>query len=96
MMAENNSLHREEVDNASQRRVDLVKLVFQLFHLVLAAAILLIGIVEFSVEPSIFDVFGRENYKTFPDDDQVSNSTGYLNVIRVQQRLVAVGNQLSC
>lgn len=54
--------------------MDLLKLVFQLFHLVLAAAILLIGVVEFSVEPSIFDVFGRANQQEFPIDYQVSYS----------------------
>ena len=38
----------------------LLKLLLQLFHLVLAAAILLVGVVEFSVEPTIFDVFGKK------------------------------------
>ncbi len=47
-------------DSADQKKLDLLKFVLQLFHLVLAAVILLVGIVEFSVEPSVFDVFGKE------------------------------------
>ena len=62
----NQDLSRESpengvTDHADQKRMDLLKFVFQLFHLVLAAVIFLVGVVEFSVEPTVFDVFGREN-----------------------------------
>lgn len=53
------------VDNGgsdNQKKLDLLKFILQLFHLVLAAALFLIGIVEFSVEPSVFDVFGKGNF----------------------------------
>lgn len=43
----------------SRRWKNLLQLFLQLFHLALAAAILLSGLVEFSAEPTIFDVFGN-------------------------------------
>ena len=46
-----------KVDDTSKRG-NFVQLIVQLFHLALAAGILLSGFAEFSVEPTIFDVFG--------------------------------------
>lgn len=48
-------------------RKDFLQLFFQLFHLALAAAILLTGFAEFSVEPTIFDVFGTRR-SAIPND----------------------------
>lgn len=46
-----------EGDEVSKRQP--WKLFWQLSHLVLATIVLLVGVIEFSVEPSIFDLFGR-------------------------------------
>lgn len=63
IMTESSKSSREEMDQ-DQRDFGsrkLFRLILQLFHLVLAAALFLVGVVEFSVEPSIFDVFGRKS-----------------------------------
>ena len=39
--------------------VKVLRILLQLLHLVLAASVFLVGLVEFSVEPPIFDVFGN-------------------------------------
>lgn len=55
---------------------ELLKLVLQLFHLILAASILLTGIAEFSVEPTIFDVFGKQEHRALIPKEVVSNVYG--------------------
>ncbi len=51
-----NSENRTTVDaNANGPRV--LKRVLQVFHFILALSVLVVGLVEFCVEPTIFDVF---------------------------------------
>ncbi len=47
-------------DGKHRGKKTLLKLFLQLLHLALAAAIFLIGIAEFSVEPNVFDIFGKK------------------------------------
>ena len=48
---------------------DIVSVVFQIVQLTLAGAILLTGVVEFSVEPPIFDVLGKKGERpSIPPD----------------------------
>ena len=42
-------------------RRKLLIMALQLFHLVLGAGIVVVGIIEFSAEPSLFDVFGKKS-----------------------------------
>ena len=42
----------------------MLRVLLQLFHLILAAGIFLVGIVEFSVETPIFDIFGRKGERS--------------------------------
>jgi hypothetical protein len=59
-MSETGAVGRLEADVGMSKSKNLLRLFLQLFHLVLAAAILMSGFAEFSVEPTIFDVFGAQ------------------------------------
>lgn len=47
-----------------EKKRSLLKLLVQLFHLAIAAVIFLVGVVEFSVELTIFDVFGKGDQRS--------------------------------
>lgn len=42
-------------------RREVLRTVLQVFHLAVAASLFLVGVAEFSLEPSIFDVFGKSS-----------------------------------
>lgn len=56
-------MSEKNTDDSGSGAKTLPKLILQLLHLVLSAVIMLVGIVEFSVEPSLFDVFGTKHEK---------------------------------
>jgi len=62
------SLLGSETLPAGGRCDKLVRLILQLFHLSLATGMLLMGIVEFSVESSVFDLFGSRDRSAVPKD----------------------------
>lgn len=52
------------VSGEREKKRSLLKLLVQLFHLVIAAVIFFVGVVEFSVESTIFDVFGKGDQRS--------------------------------
>ena len=50
----------EEVEHSWRKSV-IPKKLLQAFHFALAVGIFVIGLVEFCVEPTIFDIFGRSS-----------------------------------
>ena len=64
------------MEQKAVRVKELLKLLLQLFHLVLAASILLTGFAEFSVEPTIFDVFGKQEHRALIPKEVVQNVYG--------------------
>ena len=60
------------------RKRPLLKLVIQIIHLAVAATILIIGFAEFSVEPTVFDLFGKEGVSV---PDKVFKVTTCLTIL---------------
>ena len=49
------------VINDDNQKADILKKVFQVIHFGLAVGMFVVGLVEFCVEPTIFDIFGRSS-----------------------------------
>ena len=52
------------VSDEREKKRSLLKLFVQLLHLSVAAVIFLVGVIEFSVESTIFDVFGKGDQRS--------------------------------